>query len=139
MNRREFLHRSAALAAAATAMAQDPDDRSPARDPIQVQRSTLVVEGLVAGGLRDFHLRAQIAGGVNCGVQGGVGDWRGWADNYRFLDKHKDQLVRATTVREIRVAHAAGKIANVFNWQSAEALGYDFNDPLNPPVTSLRA
>lgn len=115
----------------------DELDRSPGRDPWAIQRSTLVVDGLDSSALlNEKYLEILKAGGVNC-LSGGAGGGgiQGFADAYNFLDNHSDEIILATTVREIRQAQQQDKLAVVWGWQSAEALG----DPNRPPRTPLRA
>jgi membrane dipeptidase len=103
------------------------------------QDEPIVVEGLVAGGLRESHLKGAKAGGVDVWVGGGPGDMAGYAGVLRFFDRHKDQIVPARSVADIVAAKRAGKIANVFNWQSAGALGDAFNGTMGGTQTALRA
>ena len=117
----------------------DDSDRSPDRNPIALQRSTLVVEGLVAGGPRLSHLELQKKGGVDCGVTGLPEDPLSLAKALKFFDEHKNECAVARTVSEIRKAKQEGKIAVVYGWQSAEALGSAFNNPVGTPETPLRA
>jgi membrane dipeptidase len=99
----------------------------------------IVVEGLVAGGLRESHLRGAQAGGVHVWVGGGPGDMAGYASVLKFYDRHKDTIVPARSVAEILQARQQGKIANVLNWQSADALGEAFNGTMGSTQTMLRA
>ena len=160
MDRREFM-RSATLVCATAGLArlsvsealamakverstqpltfsQDESNRSPHRDPLAIQHSTVVVDGLNASPITEAHLERLKAGGVNCVVHGA---WaiEGFADTYTFLDAHSDKIVPATTVREIRQARQQGKIAQVFNWQWADVLGIRHTWPVGSPSTPLRA
>jgi membrane dipeptidase len=161
MNRREFIQASAVVGATAgfgsltaaqevlpsllpvlaphALSPQDKSDRRSARDPMEIQRGTLVVEGLAAGYLAEDHLKAAETGGVNCIVQGGGADFQSYAHTFNFLERRKERVVQARTVHEIREAHRQGKIAMIFEWQSANALGETFNQPLGSPETPLRA
>jgi len=117
----------------------DDSDRSPTRDPLALQRSTLVVEGLVAGGPRLSHLELQKKGGVDCGVTDLPEDPLSFARALKFFDEHKKECAIARNVGEIRKAKQDGKIAVVYGWQSAESLGAAFANPLGTPDTPLRA
>jgi len=103
------------------------------------QDEAIVVEGLVAGGLRESHLKGIKAGGVEVWVGGGPSDMASYAGVLRFLDRHKDDVVAVKSVADIVAAKRAKKIANVFNWQSAGALGNDFNNTMGGTQTALRA
>lgn len=100
---------------------QDESDRSPSRDPIAIQRSTLVVSGLDVATLNERYLGMLKAGGVNCWHKS-MGGIQSFADVYDFLDKHSDTIIPVTTVREITQAHRKNKIGLVFGWQGAEVL-----------------
>ena len=99
----------------------------------------IVVEGLFAGAMRLSHLRGMQEGGVHCGVAGGPSDMASFAVLLRFFDEYADEVVLAKSVADIRAAHAAGVISNVFCWQSATVLGDSFNSPIGSAATSLRA
>ena len=99
----------------------DPSDRSPNRDPLEVQRATLVVDARDCGGDTEVHLGRLRTGGVNCSVvdHGGVA---GIGACHAFLDGHDEAMVWTGNVREIREAHEQGKIARVFHFQGPAAL-----------------
>lgn len=156
MNRRQFVRDVVAVGAAVGAtgvpiaasssdvedasgafQAQDADDRSPSRDPLAVQRSTLVVNGLDPSNLRVEYLDMLKAGGVNCWHRGG-GNLAAFASMLSFCDQHKDKIVSATSVREIRQAHQQGKIAHISGWQSADVLTVD-GGARGPAIQNLRA
>ena len=99
----------------------------------------IVVEGLFAGAMRLSHLRGMQEGGVHCGVAGGPSDMASFAALLRFFDEYADEVVLAKSVADIRAAHAAGVVSNVFCWQSATVLGDSFNSPIGSAATSLRA
>lgn len=109
------------------------------RSPSQPADQPIVVEGLFAGSMRASHLKGMQQGGVHCGVASGPTDLAAYAALLRFFDERSAEVVLARTVAEIRSARAAGKIANVFCWQSADALGHEFNSPLGRSSTTLRA
>lgn len=159
MNRREFVWNAAVVGATtglarlsgAWAMAppageeslrgptplQEGSDRSPERDPWAVQRSTSVVSGLDPSDLTEEYLRMLKAGGVNCWHKS-MGGIQSFADAYNFIDAHSDEIVAATTVRDIRQAHQQGKIALLFGWQEAGVLPRNYRGhPVVP--TALRA
>ncbi|HEX7012526.1 MAG TPA: membrane dipeptidase [Steroidobacteraceae bacterium] len=143
MQRREFLI-GAALAGAATAVpapfawAAGADDRSTTRDPLAVQRGTLVVNGLDVSTLDERYLALLKQGGVNCWHKS-MGDLDSFADLYNFVDAHPEVTV-ARTVQEIREAHAQGKLSLVLGWQDADILSARVTNPmLGRPRTSLRA
>jgi membrane dipeptidase len=161
MNRRNFI-RSAALAGTAAGLAglasagtgatwtreegpsalfsyQDESDRGPGRDPIAVQRSTLVVDGLDVSQLTDSYIGMLQTGGVNCWSKSVGLDPQYLTSLYEVVDRHSNEMTVATTVKEIREAYRQHKISLVFGWQSAEALGEETNAALGPPKTSLRA
>jgi len=131
MERRELL-KLGALAGALPALVSRRGEEQPAQEPI-------VVEGLFAGNIRESHLEGMKQGGVHCGVAGGPRDIDSYAGLLRFFDAHRADLVHATTVAEIRRARREGKVANVFCWQDATALGSGFNWPLGGAATPLRA
>ena len=157
MNRRHFLN-SAAVAGAAASLASaptlaatseaqssgarrrprlDPNDRSTGRDPLQVQRDTLVVEG-VANGVGENYVKLLREGGVNCRVNGAPGTLEGYSALLEWLTRHKDDIVLAKSVKEIRQAHGEGKISQVISHQYADFLGASFNQPVGSPVPPLR-
>ncbi|MCI0389202.1 MAG: membrane dipeptidase [Acidobacteria bacterium] len=157
MNRRQFMQ-GAALASATAGLAnltgawvtareseasvaslQDGADRSPTRDPLAVQRSTLVVNGLDVSQLTEKYLGMLKTGGVNCWHKSVGLDPNYLTGLYEVVDNNSDKITVATTVKEIRQAHQQGKISLVFGWQDADALGADINNPLGPPRTTLRA
>lgn len=107
--------------------------------PTTQQARVPVVEGLVAGGLRESHLKGARAGGVDVWVGGGPGDMAGYASVLRFYDRHQAAIVPAKSVADIMRAVQEGKIANVLNWQSADALGESFNGTMGTTDTPLRA
>ena len=114
----------------------DPSDRSPNRDPLEVQRATLVVNGLDPSNLRAEYIDTLTAGGVNCWHRGG-GGVQEFSNAYHFFDEHSDRIVPARTVAEIRKARADGKISHLFGWQSSE--GLSDGSPPPPDPTALRA
>jgi membrane dipeptidase len=156
MNRRDFLN-SAAVAGAAAGLAAastlaapadkstpgrqrpllDPNDRSAGRDPLQVQRATLVVEG-VGNGRHADYIKLLREGGVNCRVNGATATLEGYSTFLEWQERHKDQIVLAKSVKEIRQAHGEGRISQVLSHQSAEFLGISHVLALGSPVAPLR-
>ncbi|HSR40839.1 MAG TPA: membrane dipeptidase [Longimicrobiales bacterium] len=150
MDRRDFLGRAALAGAGAGAMAWrpeaagaaegprgsagtngapaappgpqlDPNDRSPDRDPLEVQRATLVVEARDSGSDTPDQLERLRRGAVDCSIvdRGGVA---GIGASLAFLDEHSGTIAQARTVREMREIHREGKIARVFHFQGPSAL-----------------
>ncbi|HEY0685851.1 MAG TPA: membrane dipeptidase [Steroidobacter sp.] len=101
-------------------------DQRKFQEALNVQRSTLVVDGLDPSALTKEYLGMLQAGGVNCWHQS-VGGLASFAALHTFFDANADTLVQAGTVKEIRQAHQQGKIAHVSGWQSADALLADAN------------
>src|SRR5262249_642810 len=116
MDRRSFLRGAAAAGVGATLLKgrasespspsqsyalslADDSDRSPKREALELQRSTLVVEGLIAGGPRQSHLELQKKGGVDCGVTGLPEDPLSFAKALKFFAEHKKDYVVARNVR----------------------------------------
>src|SRR5262249_45960125 len=96
------------------------------------------VDGLDVSTLNDRYLAMLKQGGVNCWHKSVDFDPASLTTLYEVLDRHSDVVV-ATTVKEIRDSYRDKKLAIVFGWQSAEALGEQINSVLGPPKTSLRA
>lgn len=147
MKRRDVLMATlsaAALAPAARAIAGQavatPSVTSvdPAKYPKawEVQRSTVVVDGLDGAAATPAYLDMLKAGGVDVWHQS-VGGLASFAAVLTFLDAHPDRVVQAGTVREIRKLREQGRIAHVSGWQMAEPMIYDANGM--GPVQTLRA
>jgi membrane dipeptidase len=152
-NRREFIKRATfggtALFGAASSMsvgvrsvgsllANDDTDRSPNRDPLTLQGSTIVVDGLSPAAVSEESIAMLHEGHVDCWQRTMYGI-DSFADVYNFLDSHKDAIVPVVTVDEIRSAHANKKIALILGWQAALDLGTRMIEPLTPFGSSLRA
>ena len=147
MNRRECLIATVSAAALApvlrasaaqfvvTPSVTSVDERDYAK-AWEVQRSTLVVDGLDGAALTEKYLQMLQAGGVNCWHQS-VGGFASFANLLTFLDMYSQTIVQTGTVREIRQAREQGKIAHVAGWQSANGLLGDANG--RPAVATLRA
>jgi membrane dipeptidase len=88
----------------------------------------LVVDGLDCSSVSQQFLDALRKGGANCvhltvgGITEDSGGTPGFGTVYEFADTHGDQLVIATSVRDIRRAAQEGKVAFVLGWQDAEIL-----------------
>ena len=140
MNRREAfragLGAAAALAAPGALAAQKSGRTIGMPEARRLQDSTMLVEGLDGSTLNDEYLAKMEAAGVDVMHQS-VGGFQSFANLHRFLDRHPDRIVQAGTVRAIREAHKAGKIAHVSGWQSAEQLARD-GDPVMPAIENLR-
>ncbi|MGA7822918.1 MAG: membrane dipeptidase [Steroidobacteraceae bacterium] len=88
----------------------------------------LVVDGLDCSSVSEKFLDLMRQGGANC-VHLTVGRLAeenggspGFGTLYEFADKHGAQMVIARSVRDIRDAAQAGKIAFVLGWQDANIL-----------------
>ncbi len=100
-----------------------------------VQRSTLVVNGLDPSRLNANYLGLLRSGGVNCWHHSVGGDFASFARLLNFFDKHKSQIAPARSVRDIRQLHQKGTISHVAGWQSASDLIVDGE----PEIGNLRA
>lgn len=117
----------------------DDKDSSRDRNPLDILSSTLVVSGLDPSILNEKYVEMLKAGKVNCWHRTMSG-LQSFADAYNFLDDHSNDIVAATTVREIKQAHQKGKISLVFGWQSAgKVLQGQEHGASGPPRTELRA
>jgi membrane dipeptidase len=135
MHRRELLKgavAAGALPALGPGSSFSPVEKDEPDQPI-------VVAGLFAGSMRLSHLKGMQQGGAHCGVASGPSDMASFASLLHFFDQHRNEVVLAKSVAEIRKARAEDKISNVFCWQSADPLGSAFNSPLGPATTALRA
>jgi len=118
---------------------QDDSDRSPDRDPQKIHDSTLIVSGLDVATLSETYIEMMKKGGVNCWHKS-MGGIEAYAPVLNFCDAHSDDIVPATTVREIEELHGQGKISLVFGSQSADFLGTSMLNPMyGPPQSILRA
>ena len=139
MKRRDFVRNVAFVGATAGlvraaepgAMASfqlDESDRSPGRDPMAILRSTIVSDACNGGPMNETYLKKLKAVGLTTRVGGG--------GRIPF----PDEMVLATTVREIQQAYKQGKIAQIYGPQSADFLGTEHNrstgDP-RPPVAEF--
>jgi membrane dipeptidase len=152
VNRREFIKRTtlgsavllcttpstlAGLPSSESPLTND-EDRSTTRDPLTLQRSTVVVDGLSPAAVSEESIAMLHAGQVHC-WQRTMYDIDSFAEVYNFLDDHKDTIVPVTTVAQVREAHAKSKVALIMGWQAALDLGTRMIEPLTPFASSLRA
>ncbi len=152
MKRREFLKTASAAGVVATLPATWNDnsviarslsvtemaDRSKSRDPMKVQKGTLVVNGLDVSVLNDEYIDLTKKGGINCWHKS-VGGIDNISDIYNYVDG-RDDLTVARTVKQIHEAYTNNKIAMVFGWQAADELAPRMmNMMAGAPKTSLRA
>jgi len=137
MNRRDAISGLAGIGTATLLPMSSADP--PIRPSASVQDQAIVVEGLIAGGLRLPHLQAQQKGGVHCGMASCPGEMNGWSRELKFLDRYNKEVVLAKSVADIRRARADGRIAHVYGWQAADALGNAFNGTMGGTDTPLRA
>lgn len=101
----------------------DESSRSRDRDPITILRSSLVVDGYNGGPMNEAYLKKLKAAPVHCRVNGG-----------RVM--FPDEIVLATSVREILKAHKQGKIAQVYH-ADAPILGEKHLQPYGDPRPPL--
>jgi membrane dipeptidase len=106
--------------AAAVALRSQPGNAVP-----DVQRSTLVVNGLDPSSLTAEYLDLLDAGGVHCWHHSVGGDFASFAALLKFFDAHQTRIAPAGSVREIRRLHAQALISHVSGWQSASSLIVD--------------
>ena len=107
-------------------------------DPLAIHKSTLVFDGLIPAALTEGFLAELRKGGVD-GWHATIGGVQAFADAYKFIDEHPQDLIAARSVRDIRDANREGKLSVVFGWQGADALGDGQNSRFGPPKTALRA
>jgi membrane dipeptidase len=94
----------------------------------------LVVDGLDCSSVSQKFLDALRQGGANCvhltvgGIAEDRGGTPGFGTVYEFADTHGDQMVIATSVRDIRRAAQEGKVAFVLGWQDANILDGPLRD-----------
>jgi len=119
--------------------ALDPTDRRQTRDPMAVQKATLVVDGLDTSVITERYVGMLRTGGVNC-IYRSMGVLQDFADQLNFMDAHAKDLALVRNIKEIRQAHQDGKIGVIMGWQSATGLGVEQLNPFSgPPRTPLRA
>lgn len=120
-NRREFLRNISMAGAALTTAAVSTNAgaagvRSKASDD-----ELIVVNGLDPSHLTVDVVDAQKAGGVHCWHRS-TENSDVFADDYAFMARNSNKIVPAFSVRDIRAARRAGRIALLFGWQDANIL-----------------
>jgi membrane dipeptidase len=89
---------------------------------------SVVVDGLDCSLVSEKFLDAMRQGGADCvhltvgGIAEDNGGTPGFGTMYEFADRHGDQMIIATTVRDIREAAQKRRIAFVLGWQDANIL-----------------
>lgn len=117
IDRRSFVQGIAATGTALGLPATTDAGLDPPRQPL----ASLVVDGLDTSIVNEGFLGLLRAGGVHC-VHKSMGDPASYAAIYAFLARHREAIVPATTVREIREAHRQGRMSMVFGVQHANLL-----------------
>jgi membrane dipeptidase len=102
---------------------------------LDVEHSTLVVNGLDPSRRSPEYLAMLKAGGVNCWHQSVGDDFASFASLLEFCDEHNGQIAQADSVGAIRHLYQQGVIAHLSGWQSAEGLIVGGE----PALTNLRA
>ncbi|MEO8453503.1 MAG: membrane dipeptidase [Gemmatimonadota bacterium] len=115
MDRREFVQRATATTAA---LGLAPYAR-PGRK--EAQSSRVVVDGLDTSLINEGFLELLETGGVDC-VHKSMGEPAYYGMIYAFLAHHRDVIVPAFTVKEIREAKSQGKRSIIFGAQHANLL-----------------
>lgn len=137
LTRRSFVNGALAAGAAAAAPAvlakQSPNGSTAAA--LDLQRSTLVVNGLDPSRLSSAYLDLLDAGGVNCWHHSVGGDFASFARLLNFCDQHRARIAPAGSVRELRELRQRGIIAHVAGWQAAS----DLIVAGEPEIGNLRA
>jgi len=87
---------------------QDNTDRGPDRDPLEIQKSTLVVSGLDVSTLNEKYIGMLKKGGVDCWHKSMAGV-DSYAAVYNFCDAHNADIAVATTAGEIEKLHRERK------------------------------
>jgi membrane dipeptidase len=114
MHRRDFARAAAAsIALAGTAPRLSRQSAS--------QDERIVVDGLDTSIVNEGFLALLATGGVDC-VHKSMGDAATYAALYAFLHAHRDQVVPALSVKEIREAKRQGKRSVIFGVQHANLL-----------------
>ena len=108
--------------------------RSSVAAPNGGSSTRLVVDGLDCSSVSQKFLDALRQGGANCvhltvgGIAEDSGGTPGFGTVYEFADTHGDQMVIATSVRDIRRAARERKVAFVLGWQDANILDGPLRD-----------
>lgn len=119
MHRRDFLQ-GALAAGVASAVSTAWAASKP--NALEVQRSTLVVNGLDPSDLRPEYLDLLRAGGVHCWHDSAGNSLASFASRLRFFDDNKGKIAQARSVRDIKQLRSQGILSNISGWQSAGAL-----------------
>jgi membrane dipeptidase len=114
MDRRDFARATVASIGMVTAA-----PRLSLRPASQDER--IIVDGLDTSVVNEGFLGLLATGGVDC-VHKSMGDIASYAPLYAFLHRHREQVVPALTVREIREAKRQGKRSMIFGVQHANFL-----------------
>ncbi|MEZ4585613.1 MAG: membrane dipeptidase [Gemmatimonadales bacterium] len=117
IERRRFVQ---GLAAGAAAVGLANPSETMASERLQQARS-LVVDGLDTSIVNTGFLALLEQGGVDC-VHKSMGDAASYASMYAFLAHHRETIVPAFTVREIRQAQRTGRRSMVFGVQHANLI-----------------
>ncbi|MEE8513064.1 MAG: hypothetical protein V3S36_10510, partial [Acidiferrobacterales bacterium] len=126
MHRRDFV-KSTAIGAAASLTASSPL----MADEAAAQASKIIVDGLDTSLMNEGFVGLLKTGGVDC-VHQSMDGLPSYGAMYSFLDQHKNEIVPATTVREIREAKRQGKLSVTFGVQHANLLEALLNkDPMD--------
>jgi membrane dipeptidase len=115
MDRRQFVE---GVAATAAAVGFRPAEGSTAGHR---RAERIVVDGLDTSLINEGFLDLLEAGGVDC-VHKSQGEPLYWAMIYAFLAHHRDRIVPAFSVKEIRDAKSQGKRSIIFGMQHANQL-----------------
>lgn len=91
------------------------------RLPTAAQSPSIVVDGLDTSIVNEGFLELLKTGGVDC-VHKSLGDPASYAMTYAFLARHREAILPATTVREIRDCKGQGKMSMIFGVQHANLL-----------------
>jgi len=117
MDRREFLQ---GLTAAGGIATLGPTVAA-ARTGPTLQAGTIVVDGLDTSIVNEGFLQLLKTGGVDC-VHKSMGDAASYGMMYGFLARHRDTILPAFSVKEIREAKAQGKMSIIFGVQHGNLL-----------------
>ena len=129
ITRRRFVRDGLAMGSMAAAAAvrshgssDAPEGKVDRATALEIEHSTLVVNGLDPSSRRPEYLAMLKAGGVNCWHQSVGDDFASFASLLDFCDEYKGQIARAGSVREIRELRRQGVISHLSGWQSADGL-----------------
>ncbi len=147
VNRREFLEKGVVVGAAAAG--SWPKGIRAMDEPQEVgqlvaQTGSLVVDGTNVSALTDDYIGQMRSAGVDVWVHNRVSTESSGLPYFTrvhdYADRNSDRLALVTTVREMREAKAAGKLAMVMGWQAATPFEGVLSDwSRKPPSIDLRA